>query len=58
VVSDEKQPVAWMFKEPDGRVRFVLHDQARAEAWGRGFKGTVIPLYERPQDCKTGTAQA
>jgi hypothetical protein len=58
VVSDEKQPVAWLFKNPDGSVKFVLHDADRAEAWGREFKGTVVPLYEKPQGCKTGTAQA
>ena len=48
----EQQPVAWLFRNPDGSVKFVLHDKARAEAWGRGFQGTVIPLYERPVDQK------
>jgi hypothetical protein len=46
----DQQPVAWMFRNPDGSVKFVLDDKARAEAWGRNFKGTVIPLYERPVD--------
>jgi hypothetical protein len=55
----DQQPVAWMFRNPDGSVKFVLDDKARAEAWGRNFKGTVIPLYEKPQEhCKTGPLQA
>jgi hypothetical protein len=48
-MSDQK-PVAWLFREPDGSIKFVLHDADRAAAWGRDFKGTVIPLYERPQE--------
>lgn len=43
-------PVAWMFVDRDGEVRFVLHDKDRADAWGRHFDGTVIPLYMRPQE--------
>jgi hypothetical protein len=48
----EQQPVAWLFRNPDGSVKFVLDDRARAEAWGRHFNGTVVPLYERPQEKK------
>lgn len=36
--------MAWMFKNPDGSVKFVLDDRSRAEAWGRHFDGEVIPL--------------
>jgi hypothetical protein len=46
----DQQPIAWMFRNPDDSVKFVLDDKARAEAWGKNFKGTVIPLYERPQE--------
>jgi len=52
----DQQPIAWMFKNPDGSVKFVLHDADRAEAWGRNFKGTVIPLYEKPEQGKAATA--
>jgi hypothetical protein len=48
----DPQPIAWMFKNPDGSVKFVLHDADRAEAWGRNFKGEVVPLYERPKEKK------
>jgi hypothetical protein len=48
-MSNEQKPVAWMFREPDGSIKFVLHDADRAAAWGRDFKGMVIPLYEKPQ---------
>jgi hypothetical protein len=51
----DQQPIAWMFKNPDGSVKFVLHDAGRAEAWGRNFKGTVVPLYEKPDQGKAAT---
>jgi hypothetical protein len=54
----DQQPVAWLFRNPDGSVRFIIDDPARAEAWRSAHQGQVVPLYERPQDCKTGTAQA
>jgi hypothetical protein len=41
-----------MFKNPDGSVKFVPHDADRAAAWGRSFKGDVVPLYERPKEKK------
>ena len=44
----EPAPVAWMFRNPDGSVKFVLHDAARAAAWGKDFKGTIVPLYTKP----------
>jgi hypothetical protein len=46
----EQQPVAWLFKNPDGSVRFVIHDQARAEAWRSAHQGEIVPLYDKPQD--------
>jgi hypothetical protein len=46
----DQQPVAWLFRNPDGSVKFVLHDADRAAAGGRNFKGTVTPLYERPAE--------
>jgi hypothetical protein len=52
----DPQPIAWMFRNPDGSVKFVLDDKARAEAWGKNFKGTVIPLYEKPEQGKAATA--
>jgi hypothetical protein len=55
---NNEQPVAWMFANPDGSIRFVIHDQARAEAWRSAHQGEVLPLYERPQDCKPATGQA
>ena len=49
MTEPEDQPVAWMFVEKNGEVRFVLHHADRAAAWGRHFDGDVIPLYKRPQ---------
>jgi hypothetical protein len=48
----DQQPIAWLFRNPDGSVQFVLHDADRAAAWGRSFKGEVVPLYERPKEKK------
>jgi hypothetical protein len=46
----DPQPIAWMFKNPDGYVKFVLHDADLAEAWARNFKGPIVPLYQKPQE--------
>ena len=54
----EQRPVAWAFYNPNGSIRFIIHDQARAEAWRSAHQGQIVPLYAKPQDCKTGTAQA
>jgi hypothetical protein len=52
-MSEEPKAIAWMFVEKNGEVKFVLHHEDRAIAWGRHFDGTVIPLYAKPPEKQT-----
>ena len=40
----EQQPVAWAFYNPDGSIRFIIDDPARAEAWRSAHEGKIVPL--------------
>ena len=47
-MSETQTPAAWMFVQPSGEVRFVLHDKARADAWATAHEGEIVPLYPAP----------
>lgn len=47
------EPVAWLFKNPDGSTRFILDDAERVALWRTAHEGEVVPLYcedEPPQE--------
>lgn len=46
------QPKAWVFYEDESRtkVRFVLTDPARVQAWASAHKGPIVPLYEKSDE--------
>ena len=56
VANDE--PKAWVFYEDESRtkVRFVLTDPARVQAWASAHKGPIVPLYERREECGESSA--
>lgn len=51
----EDKPVAWAFYNPDGSIRFIIDDPARAEAWRSAHEGKIVPLVAQA-NCK-GDAQ-
>ena len=51
------EPVAWLFRWPDGSTRFILDDPDRVRLWATAHEGEVVPLYEG-QDCKDDASQA
>ena len=55
VVSDE--PVAWLFRNPDGSTRWILDDPERVRLWATAHEGEVVPLYEQ-DNCKDEPPQA
>ena len=52
------QPKAWVFYEDESRtkVRFVLTDPSRVQAWAKAHKGPIVPLYERREKCGESSA--
>ena len=54
--SDQPQPIAWAFYHPDGRLRFIIDDKTRMEAWRSAHEGTIVPLVAQADNCK-GDAQ-
>jgi len=47
------EPVAWLFRNPDGSTRFILDDAERVALWKTAHEGEVLPLYckdEPPQE--------
>jgi len=42
------EPVAWLFRWPDGSTRFILDDPERVRLWQTAHEGEVVPLYEGP----------
>jgi len=49
------EPIAWLFKNPDGSTRFILDDPERVKLWQTAHQGEVVPLYERPGGNPTTT---
>lgn len=45
-----EKPVAWAFYHPDGRLRFIIDNEARMEAWRSAHQGQIVPLYPRPEE--------
>ena len=54
-MSDE--PVAWLFRNPDGSTRWILDDPERVRLWATAHEGEVVPLYEQ-DNCKDEPPQA
>lgn len=50
--ADQPQPVpvAWAFYNADGRLRFIIDDRARMEAWRSAHAGTIVPLVPAQQE--------
>ena len=44
------EPVAWLFRNPDGSTRFILDDPERVRLWATAHDGEVVALYEGPVD--------
>lgn len=38
------EPVAWIFYNEDGSVRFIIDDKKRMELWKSSHKGKIVPL--------------
>ena len=51
------EPVAWLFRNPDGSTRWILDDPERVALWRKAHEGEVVPLYEG-DNCKDEPPEA
>lgn len=42
--QNDNKIVAWAFYNKDGRLRFIIDDEKRMEAWKSAHEGTIVPL--------------